>query len=170
MKDQASQVSAALTRRQIIAGAATGAGAGLFGMSVKGAGTLPDTQSDPTRVQGAPPSPVGSRAPGESPKRKPVFGVVSLTPLEQLQGTITPADLHFERHHAGIPAIDRGRHELLLHGFVDRPLKWRLDDLMRYPSGAGISDAPAASRLGRQHEREVAAPPGSYRQPVDGAR
>jgi sulfane dehydrogenase subunit SoxC len=63
-----------------------------------------------------------------------VFGVVSLTPLEQLHGTITPADLHFERHHAGIPALDPARHELILHGFVERPRKWTVADLKRFPS------------------------------------
>ena len=29
-----------------------------------------------------------------------------MTPLEKLSGIITPSDLHFERHHAGIPVID----------------------------------------------------------------
>jgi len=29
-----------------------------------------------------------------------------LTPLERLHGTITPADLQFERHHGGVPQID----------------------------------------------------------------
>ena len=30
----------------------------------------------------------------------------SLTPLQHLNGTLTPSALHFERHHAGIPDID----------------------------------------------------------------
>jgi sulfane dehydrogenase subunit SoxC len=57
----------------------------------------------------------------------------SLTPLEKLQGTITPSGLHFERHHSGIPAIDPTRHKLLLHGLVKRPLTFTIDALHRYP-------------------------------------
>src|SRR5690606_5679774 len=37
----------------------------------------------------------------------------SRTPLERLEGIITPSALHFERHHAGVPDIDPARHRLL---------------------------------------------------------
>ena len=47
---------------------------------------------------------------------------------------LTPSDLHFERHHAGIPKIDPARHELLVHGMVERPLKFSLADLLRFPA------------------------------------
>src|SRR4029077_8655698 len=57
----------------------------------------------------------------------------SRTPIHLLEGTITPNGLHFERHHNGIPDIDPGRHELMLHGMVKRPLAFSLDALMRYP-------------------------------------
>ena len=30
--------------------------------------------------------------------------------------------LHYEAHHAGVPALDPHDHRLLLHGLVDRPL------------------------------------------------
>jgi sulfane dehydrogenase subunit SoxC len=58
---------------------------------------------------------------------------VSRTPLQLLDGTITPAGLHFERHHNGIPDIDPARHELLVHGMVKRPLAFSVDVLKRYP-------------------------------------
>jgi sulfane dehydrogenase subunit SoxC len=58
---------------------------------------------------------------------------VSHTPLHLLEGTITPAGLHFERHHNGVPDIDPGKHELFIHGMVKRPLAFSLDALMRYP-------------------------------------
>jgi sulfane dehydrogenase subunit SoxC len=48
-------------------------------------------------------------------------------------GTITPADLHFERHHGGVPDIRFEDHELLVHGMVDRPMVFKMADLMRYP-------------------------------------
>ncbi|MEM1142970.1 MAG: sulfite dehydrogenase [Pseudomonadota bacterium] len=132
----------AVKRRTLLLGSATSA-AGLLGMSVKGA--PPEDQGkarvnaqgekvDPTRVQGAGPSALGARSDFENVERRPVAGIASLTPIEKLQGTLTPSDLHFERHHAGIPKIDPDHHELLLHGLVERPLKWNLRELKRFPS------------------------------------
>jgi sulfane dehydrogenase subunit SoxC len=57
----------------------------------------------------------------------------SRTPLQLLEGTITPNGLHFERHHNGIPDIDPARHELVIHGLVKRPLAFSVDALLRYP-------------------------------------
>src|SRR5690606_26246815 len=58
----------------------------------------------------------------------------SRTPLQESQGIITPSGLHFERHHAGIPDIDPANHELLVHGLVDRPTIFTMDDLKRMPA------------------------------------
>jgi sulfane dehydrogenase subunit SoxC len=58
----------------------------------------------------------------------------SRTPLQDLDGIITPSSLHFERHHAGVPKIDPAQHELLIHGLVERPLVFRMDELRRLPS------------------------------------
>lgn len=57
----------------------------------------------------------------------------SRTPLEALEGMITPSGLHFERHHSGVPDIDPEQHRLLIHGMVKRPLIFTVDALMRYP-------------------------------------
>jgi sulfane dehydrogenase subunit SoxC len=57
---------------------------------------------------------------------------VSRTPLEHLDGIITPSRLHFERHHNGIPDIDPAVHRLVIHGLVDRPLAFDVDSLYRY--------------------------------------
>jgi sulfane dehydrogenase subunit SoxC len=76
------------------------------------------------------------RSPFEAPARTPV-GVIagsSLTPLHQLTGTVTPSDLMFERHHAGVALIDPARYELIVHGLVDRPTVFTLEDLKRLPS------------------------------------
>jgi len=62
----------------------------------------------------------------------------SRTPLQLLEGTITPNGLHFERHHNGIPDIDPGRHELAIHGMVRRPLTFSVETLMRYPMESRI--------------------------------
>lgn len=58
---------------------------------------------------------------------------VSFTPLQDLFGIITPSGLHFERHHAGTPDIDPARHALVIHGLVKQPLRFSLNDLLRYP-------------------------------------
>ena len=57
----------------------------------------------------------------------------SRTPLEMLDGMITPSGLHFERHHSGVPDIDPAQHRLLIHGMVKRPLIFDIDTLLRYP-------------------------------------
>ena len=57
----------------------------------------------------------------------------SRTPLQSLNGTLTPNGLHFERHHNGVPEIDPARHQLLIHGMVNRPLSFTADALLRYP-------------------------------------
>ena len=45
------------------------------------------------------------------------------TPLQDLDGIITPSGLHFLMDHVnGIPDIDPRQHRLLMHGMVDRPL------------------------------------------------
>jgi sulfane dehydrogenase subunit SoxC len=118
------------SRRQFVAGlTATG------GLIATGRGVaLTPPPAAPTRVQGAAPTALGARSPYETLKRVPAYNVVSLTPLESLHGTITPADLHFERHHGGVPQIDPDHHELLIHGMVEKPLKFSLDELKRFPS------------------------------------
>ena len=57
----------------------------------------------------------------------------SRTPLEALDGMITPSGLHFERHHGGVPDIDPDQHRLLVHGLVKRPLIFTVEALLRYP-------------------------------------
>jgi len=57
----------------------------------------------------------------------------SRTPLQDLEGTITPNGLHFERHHNGVPDIDPAQHQLLIHGLVKQPLIFTMAALGRYP-------------------------------------
>jgi sulfane dehydrogenase subunit SoxC len=68
--------------------------------------------------------PYGDIAPGAG---------VAFTPLQALHGTITPASLHFERSHSGVPDIDPAQHQLVIHGLVKRPLVFSHDALLRYP-------------------------------------
>jgi sulfane dehydrogenase subunit SoxC len=62
----------------------------------------------------------------------------TVTPLQDLHGIITPNGLVFERHHAGVPEIPPDQHRLLIHGLVERPLIFTMDDLLRFPSVSRI--------------------------------
>ena len=111
---------------------------------------------DPTKVPGRFVSEVGSRAPGEEPRRlvrSLALSSSSRTPIHELQGTITPADLHFERHHAGVPAIAAEDHELLVHGMVERPMVFRMADLKRYPQASRICFLECSGNGGGAYSR-----------------
>ena len=60
------------------------------------------------------------------------------TPLQDLDGIITPNGLFYERHHGGVPTIDPSQHRLMLHGLVDKPLIFTMDDIRRFPSESHI--------------------------------
>ncbi len=87
----------------------------------------------PMRVPGAPPRPYGERARFETSTRAG-GAAFSLTPLQDLHGIITPASLHFERHHNGVPTIDPAAHRLLIHGLVRQPLLFTVEELKRFPA------------------------------------
>ena len=63
---------------------------------------------------------------------------VSFAPLQSLFGIITPSGLHFERHHQGWHEVDPTQHRLMVHGLVDNPKIYTMDDLMRLPSVSRI--------------------------------
>ena len=58
---------------------------------------------------------------------------VNFTPLHELDGIITPNGLCFERHHGGIAEINPADHRLMIHGLVDKPLVFTMEDLKRFP-------------------------------------
>jgi len=58
---------------------------------------------------------------------------VAWTPLHELEGTLVPNGLHFERHHAGIPALDSQAWHLVVEGRVTRPSTLDLATLLRMP-------------------------------------
>lgn len=109
------------------------------GKSVQGsisvAELLPD---DPTKRVGTLAGEVGTRSSFEKLVKKP-SEISSRSPLQDFYGIITPSDLHFERHHAGVPVIDPAKHELLIHGLVDKPLVFTIADLKRFPSVSRIA-------------------------------
>jgi sulfane dehydrogenase subunit SoxC len=58
----------------------------------------------------------------------------TFTPLQDLYGIVTPSGLHFERSHGGTAIIDPARHSLYVHGMVENPRKYALDEIVRFPS------------------------------------
>ena len=63
-----------------------------------------------------------------------VFHVAA--PLQDSVGVITPSSLHYVATTRGsfMPDIDPKQHTLMIHGLVDRPLTFTMDDLKRLPS------------------------------------
>ena len=108
-------------------------------------GSDKQTEIDPVRPPwmrqpGQPFSPYGVPSPHEDrvmrlPSTNSVLqgNGASWSPLHQLEGSITPNGLHYERHHNGVPQIDPKHHKLLIHGLVEKELFFTMDDLMRYP-------------------------------------
>ena len=123
-----------LNRRAFLLGAAALAGTATGQAILRSADAQPtDAPADPTRIPGAPPTSYGRRSGFERTARL-VGASSSLTPLQDLHGMLTPAALHFERHHNGVPRIDPLHHRLLVHGLVERPMIFMLDDLKRFPA------------------------------------
>jgi len=106
--------------------------------------TPPPSSAEPGAL-GATVSPYGSRSRFEKAARYfdqntkvPLEEAASFTPLHETYGIITPSSLHFERHHSGVPALDSATHTLTIHGLVDRPLEFTVDELRRLPSRSRI--------------------------------
>jgi sulfane dehydrogenase subunit SoxC len=132
-----------VSRRALLAGAA-----GVVALGKRAAMQAPQTPSDPTKVRGKPSRALGQRAPSEKPLRQPRGAASSGTPHQDLYGTITPADLHFERHHGGVPEIDPKTYSLLIHGMVDRPTVFTLADLKRFPAVSRVHFLECSGNFG----------------------
>lgn len=75
---------------------------------------------------------------------------VNFTPLHDLDGIITPSGLCFERHHAGIADIDPASHRLMIHGLVDKPLVFTMDDIRRMPRTNRVHFLECAANSGME--------------------
>lgn len=62
----------------------------------------------------------------------------SVSPLQDLDGIITPNGLHYERHHAGVAQIDPAQHRLMVHGLTNRAMIFTVDEIQQFPSVARI--------------------------------
>ena len=117
---------------------------------------------------GAPRRAYGERSPFEKSSRyfrdSPTpASTSSRTPLQDLFGIITPSALHYEMHHSGVPDIDPRHHEVMLHGLVERPLIFSMEDLHRFPSVSRIHFLECAGNsAGEQIGRPGADPQRSH--------
>ena len=124
-----------VTRRDLLAGAAGAIGAATLGPATE---RVQAQTGDTTKRPGAPSSRLGARSSHEQLVRAAVTGTSSRTPLQDLHGVITPSDVHFERHHGGVPTVDPDDYRLLVHGMVERPTVFTLHELKRFPATSRI--------------------------------
>lgn len=145
-------------RRALLAGAGGLAGAMLARLAVGESVQTAEASRrdpDPTSFQGSPSRELGLRAPTERPRRLTYGRDYSVTPYQDLDGIVTPSDLHFERHHAGVPRIDPERYRLIVHGMVERPTTFTLADLKRFPSVSRIHFLECSGNLARTASEET---------------
>jgi sulfane dehydrogenase subunit SoxC len=97
--------------------------------------------------------------------REPVAGRMSpdmfgltfhvTTPLQDQFGIITPSSLFYVATHRGafIPEINPDEHRLMIHGMVDKPLVFTMDELKRLPSVSRVHFVEClGNRSGPQHK------------------
>ena len=109
----------------------------VYGAPFTGYGQPSRFEQPVARVLG---KPYGDLAPGTG---------AAATPLEMLEGIITPSSLHTIRSHSGTPDIDPKQHLLLLHGLLARPLSFSVDALLRYPMVTRTHFIECAGNSGR---------------------
>ncbi|HJO37537.1 MAG: sulfite dehydrogenase [Vicinamibacterales bacterium] len=141
-----------ISRRAMLAGSAGAFGTATlpFGKAHARQQDRPNVPDDPTKVQGRDASELGTRSQFEQVRRS-AGRSSSQTPHQDLDGIITPSDLHYERHHGGIPEIDPDRHSLLIHGMVERDTMFTVADLKRFPSRSVIHFMECSGNGGRSY-------------------
>lgn len=135
-----------LSRRAVLGGAVATAGT-LVGGSVVGAESNPEnlppnlSEWTPYLGVGVDASPYGVPSEHEAHViRRSVEWLtatpessVNFTPIQDLDGFVTPNGLCFERHHGGVPEVIPQDYRLMINGLVDRELIFTLDELKRFP-------------------------------------
>ena len=67
-----------------------------------------------------------------------MYASVSMCPIHELNGIITPNGLFFTRNHGGTAHVDPNEFRLMIHGKVKREVVLTLDELKKYPSESRI--------------------------------
>jgi sulfane dehydrogenase subunit SoxC len=114
-----------LKQAAALAGVAAGASAGTE-WAARGEAAKPEAEAKDGHVH---------ETPSRRGVRMTVDHITYYTPLQDYSGIITPSRLHFVQYHAShFPEIDVQQHRLTIHGLVDRPLSFSMDDLKSLPS------------------------------------
>ena len=139
-----------------------GGAAALAGATLLTARAAPPEVPASMMMPGTPMRAYGERSPREAAVQRTVGATPgaagtgsSRTPLESLEGIITPSSLHFERHHNGVPDIDPAQHQVLIHGLVERPLIFSMDALARYPMVSRIQFLECSGNSGGNNNAEA---------------
>lgn len=79
-----------------------------------------------------------------------MYASVSMCPIHELQGIITPNGLFFTRNHGGTAHVDPDKFRLMIHGKVKKEVVLTLDELKKYPSESRIHfiECPANGSTG----------------------
>jgi sulfane dehydrogenase subunit SoxC len=82
-------------------------------------------------------------------------GLRNLTPLQDSMGVITPASLHYiVARDLTLPNIDPSTHTLMIHGMVDRPVVYTMDEIKRLRSVSRVHFLECTGNSGLYHYRE----------------
>lgn len=123
-------------RRRLLKGGAAIAGLAIGGRRLAMAQT-PAVATPATNTTGA--KPYSERSRFETAIRRPDGVGTRKTPLQDSMGIITPSEFFFgTQHGAPTPDIDPLEHRFMIHGMVDRPLVFTVEDLKRLPSVSRI--------------------------------
>jgi sulfane dehydrogenase subunit SoxC len=147
-------------RRRFLKGGAA-FGAALVAGAPRPASAQPAPE-DPSKVLGRHMVPYTERSRFEQAAKKkgpptmPDEWGANFTPLGESLGIITASSLHFEVNRGGVPDIDPGKHRLLIHGMIDRPVILTIDEIKRLPSVSRVHFLECAGNT----QTEWAAPTG----------
>jgi sulfane dehydrogenase subunit SoxC len=67
-----------------------------------------------------------------------MYASVSMCPLHESEGIITPNGLFFTRNHGGTAHVDPNEFRLMIHGKVKKEVVLTLDEIKKYPSESRI--------------------------------
>jgi sulfane dehydrogenase subunit SoxC len=121
-----------LKQAAALAGVGVGAGAATE-WAAQGQSAKPEVKAKEDHVVHDGPAQRG--IPSRRGVRMSVDHITYYTPLQEYSGIITPSRLHFvQQHSSHFPDIDAKEHRLTIHGLVDRPLSFSMDELKSLPS------------------------------------
>ncbi len=85
-------------------------------------------------------------------------GLRNLTPLQDSIGIITPSSYHYlVQHDMHIPNLDPRKHALIVHGMVERPTVFTMEEIKRLPSVSRVHFLECTGNSGLAHYKSLLA-------------